>query len=78
MIGELYDGEFENFTRDEERVKEMAETLNMIPMSVIEDIKAEIKDLHNSHMIQFIDADGAVDTCLNIIDRHIGAKEQEK
>ncbi len=47
-------------------------------MSVIEDIKEEIKDLHNSHMIHFVDADGAVDTCLNIIDRHIGAKEQEK
>lgn len=40
MIGELYDGEFENFTRDnveindhEERVKEKAEALNMIPIN---------------------------------------------
>ena len=39
--------------------------------SVIEDIKAEIKDLHKSHMINFVSADGAVDTCLEIIDKHI-------
>ena len=44
--------------------------------SVIDGIKAEITDLHNSHMINFVDADGAVDTCLEIIDKHIG-KESE-
>ena len=42
-----------------------------IDKSVIEDIKAEIKDLHKSHMINFVSADGAVDTCLEIIDKHI-------
>ena len=45
--------------------------------TVIEDIKAEIKDLHKSHMINFVSADGAVDTCLEIIDKHISGKEKE-
>lgn len=36
----------------------------------LEDIKTEIKDLHNSHMIHLIDTDGVVDTCLEIIDEH--------
>jgi archaellum component FlaC len=45
-------------------------------LSVIEDIKAEIKDLHNSHMINFVSADGAVDTCLEIIDKHIAERSK--
>lgn len=45
-------------------------------LKAIDDIRAEIKELHNSHMINFVDADGAVDTCIEIIDRHIG-KESE-
>ena len=44
--------------------------------SVIEDIKTEIKDLHKSHMINFVSADGAVDTCLEIIDKHIGRGDE--
>lgn len=43
---------------------------NVVSMKVIEDIKQEIKDLHNSHMIHFVSADGAVDTCIEIIDKH--------
>ena len=38
---------------------------------VLEEIKAEIKALHDSHMINFVSADGAVDTCLEIIDKHM-------
>ena len=41
----------------------------------IENMRKEIKDLHNSHMINFVSADGAVDTCLEIIDKHIGGAE---
>ena len=48
--------------------------VNGIPL---EKIKAEIKDLHNSHMIHLIDADGAVDTCLDIIDRVISELKGE-
>lgn len=40
------------------------------------DMKSEIKALHDSHMINFVSADGAVDTCLEIIDKHLG-KESE-
>lgn len=43
----------------------------------LEKIKAEIKDLHNSHMIHLIDTDGAVDTCLDIIDRNISKLKGE-
>lgn len=46
-------------------------------LSTIDDIKAEIKDLHNSHMINFVSADGAVDTCIEIIDKHIGKEGAE-
>ena len=42
----------------------------------IDAIKAEIKDLHNSHMIHFVSADGAVDTVLEIIDRHCGGENE--
>lgn len=37
---------------------------------VLDKISAEIKDLHNSHMINFVSADGAVDTCLEIIEKY--------
>lgn len=43
----------------------------------IEEIKTEIKDLHNSHMINFVSANGAVDTCLEIIDKHIAERGAE-
>lgn len=46
-------------------------------LSVIEDMKQEIKDLHNSHMIHFVSADDAVDTCLEIIAKHIGRSRNE-
>ena len=39
---------------------------------VLDKISAEIKDLHNSHMINFVSADGAVDTCLEIIEKYKG------
>lgn len=42
----------------------------------IDAIKTEIKDLHNSHMIGFVSADGAVDTCLKIIERHCGGDNE--
>ena len=47
----------------------------LISGTPLEDIKAEIKDLHKSHMINFVSADGAVDTCLEVIDKHIGGEE---
>ena len=37
---------------------------------VLDKISKEIKDLHNSHMINFVSADGAVDTCLEIIEKY--------
>ena len=42
---------------------------------VLDKISAEIKDLHNSHMINFVSADGAVDTCLEIIEKYKGDSE---
>ena len=81
MIGELYDGEFENFTRDnveindhEERVKEMAEALNMIPMSVIEDIKSDIE--HEGEMYPDGDWYISIDRVCEIFDKHTEEQKQ--
>lgn len=36
----------------------------------LEDIKTEIKELHNLPLIRVVSAGAAVDTCLEIIDKH--------
>ena len=55
----------------EERIKEIAEALNMIPMSVIDDIKAEIRQKQ-----WHIGVDSA-NQVIEIINNHISGKEQE-
>ena len=60
----------------EERVKEMAEALNMIPMSVIEDIKAEISDIIENDNDVYSWYNGLY-KALEIIDKHISRKDQE-
>ena len=58
--------------RQRERIKAKKQ---MAINDVLDKISAEIKDLHNSHMINFVSADGAVDTCLEIIEKYKGDSE---
>ena len=59
----------------EERVKEIAEALSMIPVSVIEDIKAEIE--HEGDMYPDGDWYISIDRVCEIFDKHTSRKEQE-
>ena len=43
---------------------------------ILDKISAEIKDLHNSHMINFVSANDAVDTCLEIIEKYKAESEE--
>ena len=64
----------------EECIKEYAKSLNMIPMSVIEDIKAEIEDFEEEVFHRpntDYEAYASVRHCLEIIDKHISRKENE-
>lgn len=74
-ISELSEMKTDAWT-DERQMKAL--TMAIQSMKAIEDIKAEVKDLHNSHMINFVSADAAVDTCLEIIDKHIGGEDNVK
>ena len=52
------------------------EMIEVVPMSMIEDIKAEISEYKDNKVIH-VERNEMVDIMLEIIDKHISGKEQE-
>lgn len=59
-------------------IKEFCKKINAVPMSVIEDIKAEIKELPYQRIFGSVSSYSLLDTVIEIIDKHISGEEQER